>query len=70
MQMPTQGWWLQRSEGGSSDTLKLAGIVITAAGLAIFLLWLLFSGSSPQTVLPEARVGPACLRAIVLLYVF
>lgn len=30
--------------------LKLAAVVLTAAGLAIFLLWLLFSGGSQQKV--------------------
>ena len=35
---------------GLIDTMKLAGVVLTAAGLAIFLLWLLFSGGSQQEV--------------------
>ena len=40
----------QRWASGQLDVLKLAIVVLTAAGLAIFLLWLLFSGGSQQKV--------------------
>ncbi|CAL8472205.1 g11747 [Coccomyxa elongata] len=42
----------QREEAGDRyQTCKLVGVVVCAAGLAIFLLWLLFSGGEPQKVL-------------------
>ena len=42
----------QREEAGDRyQTCKLVGVVLCAAGLAIFLLWLLFSGGEPQKVL-------------------
>lgn len=47
---------MQKTEGGSHDTVKLGLVVITAAGLAIFLLWLLFSGVSAQKVRSESRL--------------
>lgn len=41
----------QREEAGDRyQTCKLVGVVLTAAGLAIFLLWLLFSNSQTQKV--------------------
>ncbi|KAK9905539.1 hypothetical protein WJX75_001781 [Coccomyxa subellipsoidea] len=41
----------QREEAGDRyQTCKLVGVVLTAAGLAIFLLWLLFSNSQTQKI--------------------
>ena len=46
----------QKSIEGGFECFKLAGVAFTAAGLAIFLLWLLFSGGESEKVLPGPYV--------------
>ena len=46
------------------QNVKLAGVVIVAALLAVFLLWLLFSGEPLQKVCSAACL-PACRRCHV-----